>query len=166
MRLATRVFVLSHEPVPESDTDSRFAGLIPSLDRRLHIAGRATPEVSRAVDLALKARHVHPDRIAWRERAWVNAVRFERRGRGAETELARHAGEYDAILQVQAMFGLGSRPAPYAIYTDNVLALTRRHYPELSRLTEAQARRFMGSRRRTAAPRPRSSPGAISWRVR
>jgi glycosyltransferase involved in cell wall biosynthesis len=143
MRLATRVFALTHEPVIEGDGYNRLGHLVPALDRRLHVAGYATPDVSRAVDLALKARHVHPDRIAWRERAWVNTVRFERRGDAAEAELARHAGEYDAILQVQAMFGLGSRPAPYAVYTDNVLALTRRHYPESSRLTESQARRFM-----------------------
>jgi glycosyltransferase involved in cell wall biosynthesis len=143
MRLPTRVFAVTHEPIAGTGGHSRFAPLVAALDRCLHVVGDATPEVSRAVDLALKVRHVHPDRIAWRERTWVNPVRFRRRGEAVEAVLARHAGEYDAILQVQAMFNLGRSPAPYAIYTDNTLVLTRRHYPEASRLTESQARQFM-----------------------
>ena len=143
MKLATRVFALTHEPVLEGGGYNRLGHLMPALDRRLHLTGYASPGVSRAVDLGLKVRHVHPDRIAWRERAWVNAVRFERRGEAAEAELARHAGEYDAVLQVQAMFGLGRQPAPYAIYTDNVLALSRRHYPQNSRLSRSQAQKFI-----------------------
>lgn len=143
-RLPTRVFGLTHEPVVENGRHSRLGNLFPALDRRLHVAGYATPEIGRAADLWLKARHVHRDRVAWRERAWLNATRFGLRTRAAERALADHAGEYDVILEVQTMFGPGADPpAPYAVYTDNVLAVTRRHYPDWSRLSAAEARRVM-----------------------
>ncbi len=143
-RLPTRVFGLAHEPVHEGGGYSRLGHLFPALDTRLHVAGYATPEIGRWADLRLKARHVHPDRTAWRERTWLNADRFELRTREAAAALDSHAGEYDVVLQVQTMFGTGPRPpAPYAIYTDNLLVLTRRHYPAWSRLSRGAARRFV-----------------------
>jgi glycosyltransferase involved in cell wall biosynthesis len=142
--LPTRVFAFTHEPVAIDGRYTRLGHLMPALGRYLHLVGDVAPEVSRLADAALKARFVHPSRVAWRERAWVNAARFRLRTRVAERELNRHRGEFDAILQVQTMFGLGRRPpVPYAVYTDNLLVLTRRHYPEASLLGRREARRFV-----------------------
>jgi glycosyltransferase involved in cell wall biosynthesis len=142
--LPTRVFALTHEPVAIDGRYTRLGHLMPALDRHLHLVGAAAPEVSPLADAILKARFVHPNRVAWRERAWVNAARFKGRTRVAERELDEHRGEFDTILQLQTMFGLGRRPpAPYAVYTDNLLVLTRRHYPEASLLSRREARRFI-----------------------
>ncbi len=118
--------------------------LVPALERQVDLVGTATPEVGRFWDLALKLRYVNPDRIAWRERAWVNASRFRLRGRLAAAELARHAGEFDVVLQLQSMYDLGAHPpTPFSIFTDNIFALTDRHYRGSTRLSRREARRFM-----------------------
>jgi glycosyltransferase involved in cell wall biosynthesis len=117
---------------------------MPALERQVELVGTATPEVGRLWDLALKLRYVNPDRIAWRERAWVNATRFRLRGRLAAAELARHQGQFDVILQLQSMYDLGPRPPkPFAIFTDNVFALTDRYYRDSTRLSRREAERFM-----------------------
>lgn len=139
-----RVFTVTHEPIVVDGRPSRHGVLIPALERYVDIVGHATPEVGGIADLLLKARYAHPDRIAWRERAWVNSTRFRLRGRIAASELERRSSEFDAILQLQTMFGLGPRPpAPFAVFTDNILALSERHYPGSSKLSPRQARRFM-----------------------
>lgn len=139
-----RVFALAHEAITANGRYTRHGILMPSLERYVDLVGHASPEVGPVADILLKARYVHPDRIAWRERAWVNATRFRLRGRIAAAELARHAGQFDVILQLQTMFDLGARPpAPFAVFTDNVLALSERHYPGSTKLTGREARRFM-----------------------
>ena len=103
-----RVFALTHVAVTANGRYSRHGILMPSLERYVDLVGYASPEVGPVADILLKARYVHPDRIAWRERAWVNATRFGLRGRIAAAELARHAGQFDVILQLQTMFDLGA----------------------------------------------------------
>src|SRR6185312_16501610 len=40
----------------------------------------------------------------------------------------RRDGEFDLVLQLQTLFAPGTRPRPYAIYTDNTYTQTRRFY--------------------------------------
>ena len=55
----------------------------------------------------------------------------DRRNHQVQRGLDRYTGSYDLIVQLQTLFapGLVSPAAPYVIYTDNTMALTRRMYP-------------------------------------
>lgn len=59
--------------------------------------------------------------------------------------LDRQTSPYDLIMQMQTLCapGFDRRGVPYAIYTDNTMALTQRLYPPGARLSAAGARRWM-----------------------
>ena len=59
--------------------------------------------------------------------------------------LENHRGDHDLILQFQTLCAPGSDRAgvPYAIYTDNTMALTQRHYPAWAPLSKRDADRWL-----------------------
>ena len=77
-----------------------------------------------------RLRAFHPNRDAWRGRAWLSPQAFWQRTLLAERELRVWSGEYDLIFQLQTLFAPGLDPTrPYAIYTDNTYTQTERIYP-------------------------------------
>ena len=122
---------------------TRTSGLFVELERRFPLAGFVRPTVRGPGDWATKALAFHPDRTAWRGRAGLSPLAFRRRSEAAERLLARRDGEYDLVLQLQTLFAPGTRPRPYAIYTDNTYTQTRRFYPQWAPLSRRADRAWL-----------------------
>jgi alpha-maltose-1-phosphate synthase len=123
---------------------TRTSRLFVELERLFPIAGFVRPVLRGPADWAIKARAFHPQRDAWRGRAWLSPKAFRLRTELAGRELSRREGDYDVVLQLQTLFAPGEPPAhPYAVYTDNTYTLTRRHYPAWAPLGEAAAREWI-----------------------
>jgi glycosyltransferase involved in cell wall biosynthesis len=140
-----RILGLANEPLLDfRSSRTRNAGLFVALDRRFDVVGVVRPRPSRGERWRMLARHVHPRRETWRLRAGMNAAWFRRRTELAEAELARREGEYDLLLELQTLFAPGERfrERRYVVYTDNILPLTRRWYPQWAPLREREARRL------------------------
>ena len=124
-----RLLGASLEPLHSfRDEPTRTSGLFLELERLFPLAGFVRPTIRGPGDWAAKARAFHPNRDAWRGRAWLSPMAFRLRTEAAERQLERRDGEYDLVLQLQTLFAPGTRPRPYAIYTDNTYTQTRRFY--------------------------------------
>jgi glycosyltransferase involved in cell wall biosynthesis len=124
-----RLLAASLEPLLNYKNEStRTSGLFVELERLFPLAGFVRPTIRGPGDWAAKARAFHPNRDAWRGRAWLSPLAFRLRTEAAEQQLARRDGEYDLVLQLQTLFAPGTQPRPYVIYTDNTYTQTRRFY--------------------------------------
>jgi glycosyltransferase involved in cell wall biosynthesis len=128
---------------------TRTSGLFVELERRFPLAGFVRPTIRGPGDWAAKALAFHPDRTAWRGRAGLSPLAFRRRTEVAERQLSRREGEYDLVLQLQTLFAPGTRPRPYAIYTDNTYTQTRRFYPQWAPLGRRAEQRWRELEKRT-----------------
>ena len=157
-----RLLAASLEPLLNyKDEPTRTSGLFVELERLFPLAGFVRPTIRGPGDWAAKARAFHPNRDAWRGRAWLSPLAFRLRTEAAEQQLARRDGEYDLVLQLQTLFAPGTQPRPYVIYTDNTYTQTRRFYRawaplgihteqrwrELEKTTFRQARAVFGMSR-------------------
>ena len=157
-----RLLAASLEPLLNyKDEPTRTSGLFVELERLFPLAGFVRPTIRGPGDWAAKARAFHPNRDAWRGRAWLSPLAFRLRTEAAEQQLARRDGEYDLVLQLQTLFAPGTQPRPYVIYTDNTYTQTRRFYRawaplgihteqrwrELEKTTFRQARAIFGMSR-------------------
>jgi starch synthase len=125
-----RLLGASLEPLHSyKDESTRTSRLFVELERLFPLAGFVRPTIRGPGDWAAKGLAFHPNRDAWRGRAWLSPLAFRLRTEVAEQQLARRDGEYDLILQLQTLFAPGTEPRPYVIYTDNTYTQTRRHYP-------------------------------------
>ena len=124
-----RLLAASLEPLLNyKDEPTRTSGLFVELERLFPLAGFVRPTIHGPGDWAAKATAFHPNRDAWRGRAWLSPLAFRLRTEAVEQQLARRDGEYDLILQLQTLFAPGTQPRPYVIYTDNIYTQTRRFY--------------------------------------
>ena len=121
---------------------SQFYG---ALARRYELIDVVRPELTRRDGCLNLARSFHPRINRWRARRGFSEASFGRRTEGVQAGLRRHQGSYDQIVQLQTLCapGFGSDAVPYAIYTDNTMALTQRFYPAAARLSEDAAARWM-----------------------
>ena len=157
-----RLLAASLEPLLNyKDEPTRTSGLFVELELLFPLAGFVRPTIRGPGDWAAKARAFHPNRDAWRGRAWLSPLAFRLRTEAAEQQLARRDGEYDLVLQLQTLFAPGTQPRPYVIYTDNTYTQTRRFYRawaplginterrwrELEKTTFRQARAVFGMSR-------------------
>jgi glycosyltransferase involved in cell wall biosynthesis len=112
-------------------SNSRNSGLFAVLDDRYDIVGTVEPELPGLEDHLIKLRYVYPNRDAWRSRAGLSPVLFRRLTKATEKKLEPWDGRYDLILLVQTLFSPGqlSNDRNYAVYTDNIHALTARYFP-------------------------------------
>jgi glycosyltransferase involved in cell wall biosynthesis len=125
-----------HEAVPQGQWSLFFSALA----ERFELVDVVRPELSRTERYINLARTFHPRRRRWRASAGFNRWLASRRTATAECVLAGREDTYDLIMQIQTVCAPGSHPpAPYAIYTDNTMALTQRLYPDWAPLSRRKA---------------------------
>lgn len=129
------------EPVPQGQW-SKFFG---ALAQRLELVDVIQPRLSTAERYLNYARTFRPDRARWTARAGFNPSIARTRSEAVRRALRRHDGAYDVIVQVQTLCAPDApyADAPYVLYTDNTMALSRRYYPAWSPLTDREAERWM-----------------------
>ena len=139
-----RLLGASLEPLDDYQrAATRTSRLFIELERLFPISGFVRPVLAGPQDWSAKLRAFHPKRDAWRGRAWLSPQAFRQRTLLAERELQVWDGEYDLVFQLQTLFAPGVDPSrPYAIYTDNTYAQTRRHYPAWAPLGRRAAREW------------------------
>jgi starch synthase len=130
------------EPVPQGQW-SQFIG---ALAQRCELVDVIHPVLSQADRYLNFARTFHPRKSRWKATAGFNRSLAMRRTEMVQRALARHEGSYDLIMQLQTLCAPGFDRAgiPYAIYTDNTMALTQRLYPVWAPLSERAASWWMG----------------------
>lgn len=120
---------------------SQFFGALGARAGMVDVVRPQLPAWEEYVNLALSVR---PQRAAWLARAGFNRRHLARVNAALERELVRRSGSYDVIVQLQTLSTprSDSVPAPYAIYTDNTMALTQRHYPPFAPLPRRMIREW------------------------
>src|SRR5215213_10808422 len=113
-------------PLTWAGASAKF--LFDALQRRHELVDR------RGVDLTPLQRHLvaaasfHPDRARWRTRFnWRGRVALNLRSRNSGRVVKHVAAPFDLVVQAFGLFQ--TRGAPYVIYTDNTVELSRRHWP-------------------------------------
>jgi glycosyltransferase involved in cell wall biosynthesis len=98
--------------------------------------------VSQGVTLA---RNFHPRIPTWKARAGFNQERVRKLTEQVQRGLEPHMGEYDLIMQLQTLCAPRFERAgsPYAIYTDNTMALTQRVFPSGAPISTSAAQRWI-----------------------
>jgi glycosyltransferase involved in cell wall biosynthesis len=124
----------------------KWSQLFGALASRFELVGVLRPELARGDEYLNLARHFHPRKSVWVARAGFNGELVRKRTELAQEGLARYAGRYELIFQLQTLCAPGrDRGAvPYVIYTDNTMALTQRLYPQAARLSARAARWWTG----------------------
>jgi len=125
------------EPMPQGQWSQFFGALTAPFD----LVDVIHPELSQAERYINYARTFHPDRAQWKAHAGFNPWLAKRRTATVQAGLEQHRGAYELILQVQTVCapGFERNGAPYVIYTDNTMALTRREYPRWAPLSQRAA---------------------------
>lgn len=121
---------------------SQFFG---ALGERGSLVDVVRPHLSTRQEYLNLARSIRPGRAAWLARAGFNRRHLAGLNADLERELLRRAGTYDAIVQLQTLCTPRSTSitTPYAIYTDNTMALTQRHYPPYAPLPGSMLRQWL-----------------------
>lgn len=102
--------------------------LLDALGRRHELVDRRGVDLTPWQRRLLAAATVHPDRDRWRTRFnWSGRVALRLRSRNAERALGDVHEPFDLAVQTFGLFQ--TRGAPYVIYTDNTIELSRRHWP-------------------------------------
>jgi len=129
------------EPLPQGKW-SQFFG---ALAQRFELIGVVRPELSQAERYLNFARRFHPRKSRWKARAGFNRSLAMRRTEAVQRGLSRYDSSFDLIMQLQTLCAPGFDRAgiPYAIYTDNTMALTQRIYPAWAPLSADAAAWWM-----------------------
>ncbi|MDX6665926.1 MAG: alpha-maltose-phosphate synthase [Solirubrobacteraceae bacterium] len=127
--------------------------LLDALGRRYEMVDRRSVELSAWQRRVILARTFRPSRTRWRSSFhWHRELAVEARSRNAAAQLAAIGEPFDLVVQ---MFGLfHTRTAPYVVFTDNTVAISRRCWPEwvdiegadLERLLEWETRIYAEAR--------------------
>jgi alpha-maltose-1-phosphate synthase len=129
-----------HEPVPQGQWSLFFSALA----ERFELVDIVRPELSQTERYINLARTFHPRQRRWRASAGFSSWLAGRRTAAATRALTGREDTYDLIMQIQTVCAPGSPPpAPYAIYTDNTMALTQRMYPDWAPLSRKEAAWWM-----------------------
>jgi starch synthase len=128
------------EPVPQGQWSLFFSALA----ERFELVDIVRPELSGMERYLNLARTFDPRMRRWRATAGFNRRLADRRTAAVEHALTGRQGSYDLIMQIQTVCAPAFSPTvPYAIYTDNTMALTQRMYPDWAPLSRGQAARWM-----------------------
>jgi glycosyltransferase involved in cell wall biosynthesis len=129
----------------QADPDERQSQLVAELDRRSALAGDLQPQLTRGELALILANSFHPRISRWRAQAGFSSMTARRRTASVQRALDSHRGDHDVILQIQTLFAPGFDRAgvPYAVYTDNTMALTRRYHPAWAPISDRAAARWM-----------------------
>jgi glycosyltransferase involved in cell wall biosynthesis len=115
------------EPVPQGQWSMFFGALA----QRFELVDIVHPELSGMERYLNLARTFQPSKSRWQASAGFNRSLAIKRTKAVERGLSQYQGSYDLILQLQTLCapGFDRGEIPYAIYTDNTMALTQRIYP-------------------------------------
>ena len=122
----------------------KWSQFFAALSRRFDVIDVVSPTLSRRDHLLSLAGGFRPSRSSWRPRVGFSESLRDKRSEAVQRELARTDGPYDLIMQLQTLCrpGHGHAQVPYAIYTDNTMALTQRLYPAGANLSPEAALRW------------------------
>jgi glycosyltransferase involved in cell wall biosynthesis len=119
--------------------------LVEGLARRIELVGVVSAELSRPDRYLNYARTFRPRVSTWRSSAGFNRRVATKQTESVQRGLEAHRGSFDLIIQFQTLCAPGTDRggAPYAIYTDNTMALTRRLYPSWAPISARAAEWWM-----------------------
>jgi starch synthase len=125
----------------QTSPEGKWSQFFGALARNAPVNGIVTPRLSRAetaINLALSMR---PHRDRWVAASGFNPRAVALRDRHVRRGLLRERGNFDVIVQLQTLCSPASTAVdvPYAIYTDNTMALTQRHRPAWAPLSSRAA---------------------------
>jgi glycosyltransferase involved in cell wall biosynthesis len=129
------------QPHPGGKWSQFFAALA----NRGSLTDVVRPRLSSLEEYVNLARSIRPRRATWLAHAGFNRRHLAKVNTALERELVRRAGSYDVIVQLQTLCSprSGSVSEPYAIYTDNTMALSQRHYPGFAPVSASASREWM-----------------------
>lgn len=114
--------------VPATGSGAAAHYLFDALARRHQLVARCGVEFGPLTRAALAARSIHPDRERWRRRfAWPGLAAIDARSLVARRTLAQLDQPFDLVFQIYGLFRTAD--APFVIYVDNTIELSRRHWP-------------------------------------
>jgi glycosyltransferase involved in cell wall biosynthesis len=116
---------------PELLPQGQWSQFYSHLAQRTELIGVVRPQLSRAERYLNLARTFQPRKSRWKASAGFNRSLAITRTKAVERGLSQYEGSYDLIMQLQTLCtpGFDRGGIPYAIYTDNTMALTQRFYP-------------------------------------
>jgi glycosyltransferase involved in cell wall biosynthesis len=138
-------------PITGSGAVARF--LFDALERRHELVDRRGVDLTAMQRNLLAAASFHPERRRWSARFnWgTRAMALRMRSRNSARALREVSEPFDFVVQTFGLFR--TRGAPYVVYTDNTIHLSRTHWPDwvpvegaaLERLYEFERRLFRGA---------------------
>ena len=127
MRLLGLAQVDPRVPTTGPGASSKF--LFDALARRHELVARHGVDLTRAQRGLLAAVTFHPSRDKWRQRLyWKGRLALNLRSWNSRRAVGRVDEPFDLAVQVFGLFR--TQGAPYALYIDNTVELSRRHWPE------------------------------------
>jgi alpha-maltose-1-phosphate synthase len=115
--------------VPTTGPGASSKFLFDALARRHELVGRHGVDLTRAQRGLLAAGTFHPSREKWRQRLyWKGRLALNLRSRNSRRAVGRVDEPFDLVVQVFGLFR--TQGAPYALYIDNTVELSRRYWPE------------------------------------
>ncbi len=129
------------EPLPQGQWSQFYS----QLAKRVELIDVIRPRLSQAKRYLNFARTFHPRKSKWKARAGFNRSLAMAQTNTVQRGLSRYEGSYDLVMQLQTLCAPGFDRAgvPYAIYTDNTMALTQRIYPAWAPLSADAAAWWM-----------------------
>jgi glycosyltransferase involved in cell wall biosynthesis len=113
-------------PTTGSGAAAKF--VLDALGRRYPLVARSGVELTPGQRRAIAAATFRPSRRRWKARLnWHRTLALEARSRNSARALADIADPFDFVFQVFGLFQ--TRGAPYVLYIDNTIELSRRHWP-------------------------------------
>jgi glycosyltransferase involved in cell wall biosynthesis len=137
-------------PLTGSGATAKF--LFDALERRHDLVDRRGVDLSPIQRYLLAAVSFHPNRDRWRTRFnWGGRVALGLRSRNSGRAVRQVRHPFDLAVQAFGLFR--TRGAPYVIFTDNTVELSRKHWPAwvdvegraLERIYEWERRLYRGA---------------------
>jgi glycosyltransferase involved in cell wall biosynthesis len=124
----------------QRDHTGRRSKLIEELDRRVDLVGVVHPDISPRERGCNYARAFHPSLARWKAGAGFNRTIARTQTDSVRRSLRRQR-DHDLVVQFQTLWAPpgGDACAPYAIFTDNTMALTQRLHPQWAPLSRRAA---------------------------
>jgi len=121
--------------------------LLDALARHNTLVDRRSVELTPSQRNLIAAATFHPSRERWRSRFyWWRQLALDVRSRNSARALAAVADPFDLAVQIFGLFR--TRGAPYVIYIDNTVQLSRAHWPPWVELEGRQLERLYAWERR------------------
>lgn len=114
-----------------------------ALAEHVQIVDRFTPALSGLPRYLNYASSFRPHPRTWKHVAGLNPRTFRAQSEEALRRLRRRRGEFDVVLQIFGMFSVAGHGVPVALYLDNTMALTLRHYPEWNPMSWRERRQWL-----------------------